>query len=84
MTMNEVRQARPDVQAGLQATELVEFIEMFDRTVAVAYVFEDGVLLMVYVTFPAPSSREEYDAARTEIEVKYGRMPDPKRQEDGR
>lgn len=84
MTMNEVRQVRPNVQPGLQATELVEYIEMFGRTVAVAYVFEDGVLLMVYVTFPAPSSREEYEAARAEIEAKYGPMPEPKRGEDGR
>lgn len=84
MMMNEVRQVRPNVQPGLQATVLVEYVEWFDRTVQVAYSFEDGFLLMVFFTFPALSSLEEYDEVRAEIEVQYGPMPEPKQQEDGR
>lgn len=90
MTLNEVRQVRPNIQPGLQATEIegkmeyIELIEMFGRSVVISYVFDEDILMMVYITFPAPSSREEYDAAHKEIEAKYGPLTEPKQGGDDR
>lgn len=77
MSPAEVRVVRPNVAAGIQKDELVEFMSLYGRTGAICYVFDQNILTMIYITLPAPATNADFDAIQSQLVAQYGKMSVP-------